>query len=97
MHNFYLKNLFSTFSFDSTNKDVNIRKIPVSKNMLRQKLNDSMIPTYNYNTFVMEGLQTIICFLFCYWQCKHPFEIWKKRNKNVLQMEYLVNFLHILK
>lgn len=31
--------------------------------MLRQKLNDSMIPTYNY-TFVMEGLQTIICFFF---------------------------------
>lgn len=59
------KIFFSTFSFDSTNKDVNIRKIPVSKNMLRQKLHDSMIPTYNY-TFVMEGLQTIICFLFCY-------------------------------
>lgn len=65
--------------------------------MLRQKLHDSMIPTYNY-TFVMEGLQTIICFFFFVTDNVNiPLKYEKKRNKNVLQMEYLVNFPHILK
>lgn len=46
----------SNFSFDSTNKDVNIGKIPFSKN--------KTTAWYTY-TFVMGDFQTVICFLFC--------------------------------